>query len=342
MNVRIVALVSILLWSGWSRAAVKSEPTWSESKAFYLAKLTQDPYWKKRWWLEKTIRVARAGRGPQAGDDLDAMMALPESEIVARLMDDPRFGDMVFDFNLHLLGFRKNSLWKGDDYASDLGDFPSALASAREVIKGGDYFRLFDLSQEFLMTRPSTDFRLPNEPEDIQELYAKRYAKLHAVLDATLSGISLGTLKSTQQACQQLIDNQNTLVFYLDLFPTYFQVAGVFDEPEFIGRLEQICFQPDRFTLSDLETSLIQQTETLLKLNAQIQPFYAPSYHPRNVEEVAPFDLAAAGLTRPARRWNFYGTQFRFNVVNTSTNFDRKRGAYALKHFFVTTSRRWE
>src|SRR6185295_18043902 len=44
--------------------------------------------WQKRWWIEKTARLLRGGDGLGPGDDVTALMQLPEEEIVRRFMAD--------------------------------------------------------------------------------------------------------------------------------------------------------------------------------------------------------------------------------------------------------------
>jgi hypothetical protein len=60
--------------------------------------------WQKRWWIERTARILRGGYGLGPGDDINALLALPEEEIARRFMKDVRFGDTILDFNMYFLG----------------------------------------------------------------------------------------------------------------------------------------------------------------------------------------------------------------------------------------------
>ena len=62
-----------------------------------LQATTDEAVWQKRWWIEKTARILRGGYGLGPGDDLNALLALPEEEIARRFMKDVRFGDTILE-----------------------------------------------------------------------------------------------------------------------------------------------------------------------------------------------------------------------------------------------------
>jgi len=68
-----------------------------------------------------------------------------------RLMDDPRFGDTILDFNLYFLGFKLNSLKNDGVYDRGAFDVPNAVAAAKAMLEGGDYLVLFDLEGPYFM-----------------------------------------------------------------------------------------------------------------------------------------------------------------------------------------------
>src|SRR5262245_63403996 len=65
---------------------------------------SDEALWQKRWWIEKTARILRGGYGLGPGDDINALLALPEEEIARRFMSDVRFGDTILDFTLYFVG----------------------------------------------------------------------------------------------------------------------------------------------------------------------------------------------------------------------------------------------
>src|SRR5262249_32278619 len=95
-------------WQALEGSSVAAAQTPSEPTQLSPAK--SDPIWQKRWWIEKTARLLRGGDGLGPNDDIDALLKLPEEEIVRRFMNDPRFGDTILDFNMYYLGFKVDEL----------------------------------------------------------------------------------------------------------------------------------------------------------------------------------------------------------------------------------------
>ena len=76
-------------------------------------------------------------------------------------MRDKRFGDAVLDFNLFFLGFKSDHLKIDGAYDRTVFGFPNAVAAAQELLKGGDYFKLFDLEGPFYMAPLGRSRRRP-------------------------------------------------------------------------------------------------------------------------------------------------------------------------------------
>ncbi|MEA2939401.1 MAG: hypothetical protein QOC56_2905, partial [Alphaproteobacteria bacterium] len=149
--------------------------------------------WQKRWWMDKTARLLRGGDGLGTADDVDALLKLPEDEIVRRFMNDPRFGDTVLDFNMFYLGFKIDALKANGVYKRNVFDFANAIASTQEMLKGGDYFKLFDLEGPFYMAPLPLEFDdpLPADEVDMLPETARRKAIQEAedeFLDLVLMG----------------------------------------------------------------------------------------------------------------------------------------------------------
>ncbi len=118
-----------------------------------LARLTGDPVWKKKWWIEKTARILRNGEGLSSDDDLDRWVRMPEDQIINELMSDPRFLDSLLDFNMYFLGFRADQLRRDSDhqYATQAYEYGNAVSAVQEYARGGDYLALFDLQGKYFM-----------------------------------------------------------------------------------------------------------------------------------------------------------------------------------------------
>ena len=91
--------------------------SWAETKAYYLAKILDDSGWQKRWWLEKAVRLARGGRGWEANENPNDWINLSQNDIVNKLLNDPRFGDMALDFNMYFTGNRIDQVTVNGDYS---------------------------------------------------------------------------------------------------------------------------------------------------------------------------------------------------------------------------------
>src|SRR6266566_1308322 len=127
---------------------------------------SDEALWQKRWWIEKTARILRGGYGLGPGDDLNALLALPEEEIARRLMKDVRFGDTILDFNMYFLGFKIDDLKDDGVYKRAAFDFSNAVAAAQALLTGGDYLKLFDLEGPFFMPPLPLVADDPPAPED--------------------------------------------------------------------------------------------------------------------------------------------------------------------------------
>src|SRR5262249_26998450 len=62
----------------------------------------------------------------------------------------------------------------------------------------------------------------------------------------------------------------------------------------------------------------------------EVLKFEPTVYQPRTVREFKPFDLSVFGMDR----WTAFGFEQSNALRNSSTNMNRKRGAYVLKRFF--------
>ena len=58
--------------------------------------------------------------------------------------------------------------------------------------------------------------------------------------------------------------------------------------------------------------------------------FEPANYRPRSVLEFKPFDLSVFKMDK----WLAFGFEQSTALKNSSTNYNRRRGAYLLKHFF--------
>ena len=307
---------------------------------------TLEQEWDKRWWLDKTARLLRAGEGLGPDDDVDGLLKLPPDEVVRRFMADERFADTILDFNMYFLGFKSDGLKIDGLYGDHAFDFPNAISSAQEIVKGGDYLKLFDLQGPFFMAPLRADeLDDPPLPEDRnltpQQLRAKVIAEFRAALTklkpAGDGPVGPGILCDRIEA----IVNQDDEIS--NRFFRAFNDAEIFAlmrgrlmlaPLETLGRIaEDECSRPD-FAKIDVKRliSAIKRTVVQFDRAAQEIAKFEPSvYRPRNVSEFKAFDVSAFGTLST---WLAFGYEQSAALVNSSTNFNRKRAAYVLKQFF--------
>jgi hypothetical protein len=127
------------------------------------------------YWLAKTVRLFRGGRGLQAGEDWESMARLGHDKILDQLMTSPQFGDMILDFNLYFLGFKTDSIFSPNFPGSSLVPYsgyvfqkPQAVIAAREVLHNGDYLKLFDLNLTPYILPVKGKINKKNLPKDDQ------------------------------------------------------------------------------------------------------------------------------------------------------------------------------
>jgi hypothetical protein len=303
----------------------------------------QDP-WHKRWWIEKTARLLRGGDGIGPQDDINALMALPKETIARQFMEDPRFGDTALDFNMYYLGFKVDSLKDNGVYLRNAFDFPNAVASAQALLTGGDYLKLFDLEGPLYLAPLPMTLNDPLSPSEARlsppALRKKVVEQAEQMLQAL---VEMGADPRTKPLdyCAEVED-----VWYDSAL--HDTVARAFNDPEVFvllrGRvmmapLETLklayltaCYgKPEaKIDIKPLVETAKAAIQRMDRAFTEILKFEPTVYQPRTVLDFRPFDLATFGMNR----WTAFGYEQSNALRNSSTNLNRKRGAYVLKRFF--------
>lgn len=333
---RPLALLCLLtLFTGCGFTSPESTPSspeisrQSEEKAKLMATTLRDPYWQKRWWLEKTVRVMRGGRGLLPNEDVEALMKLSEEEILAKLLQDPRFGNMALDFNLFFLGFKPDSV-RIENPGDAAYDFPAAISSAKAVLENGDYFTLFDLNHPFHLSPLMLYSRTDEEkgiPED--ELLRIRGARFVADLDAILLFAKTDPTATVANVCQKGLEHfRSSYILSLSSF-TLSITLQISDG--WYGHLFNLCQKPELRTVPELVESLEKIQGINRKLAAALPAFAANIYKPQSALGIQALEMPEGILSKG---WISYGVNQRFGLLNSSTNLNRKRSAYMLKRYF--------
>ena len=324
-------------------------PVWIDDVRLFPMKTGRDASWSKRWWIEKTARLLRGGEGLGPDDDLAALLALPEEEIARRFMKDPRFGDTILDFNLFFLGFKPDSLKTDGVYSRPAFDFANAVAAAQALLKGGDYFKLFDFEGEFFMAplrRGALDDRL--EPEDAALSPEQLRRRVVGELRAAFAGvIAFGTGAAARPNGDDYCDRVLALVGRRDELTA--KLVRAFDDHEILilkrghvlgepfDALARMVYaecdgQPEGYV--DVSALTAALDEALAKFDhafGEIFKHEPAVYRPRSVAEFRSFDL---GAFPDSGKWLAFGYEQAMALSNSSTNYNRRRAAYVLKRFF--------
>jgi hypothetical protein len=304
--------------------------------------------WQRRWWIDRTARLLRGGDGLGPDDALDELLPLSKEDVARRFMQDARFGDAILDFNLFFLGFKSDHLRSGGVYDRTVFDFPNAVAAAQALLTGGDYFSLFELEGPFFMAPLRSDFADEAPPPgdeglSAQQLRRKAMGEIEAAFAEVLAFTASKPAPRMPAICakveafadsgQQLTPQLHRAFDDVEVFALIRGevLAGPLDRlARIAGKACNSATAPRaarKALVEGLESALAQVRRTF----AAMADFEPDRYQPKSVLEFKRFDLAAF----PTRqKWLSFGFEQGMALGNSSTNFNRKRGAYMLKRFF--------
>lgn len=298
---------------------------------------TADP-WASERWVMKASRILRQGRELLPGESIEALAQMKKSDVIAKFMSDPLFGDTVLNFNLYFLGFANGSLkMSNGQYKFDVYNFPQAIQAAQAVVDDGDYFSLFQpetpLSLSPLMftqlpkdMQPAPGTTAPRRtPQEIRKIITDR---LTAEIEGTL--LQLETPETFDKAafCQKN-DTVSWNELVQDTGLTFNLTVKMDVSGEWFSSINTYCSDTNSQP-SDLKTLLTKIHTRLPALIAMINSLGSEIYHPSSVKDIKLDDLKTLGL----------GADFQYTFLvwnqlqNSSTNYNRKRAAYVLKRYF--------
>lgn len=353
----VLAVIAILLTASGHAATSKLREYFAVLAASGVSRIANektlstdaDSNWDKRWWIDKTARLLRDGEGLGPDDDVDELVRLSEEEIARQFMNDPRFGDSILDFNMYFLGFKVDEIKVDGNYIRNAFDFPSAIASAQAILKGDDYFKLFDLEGEYFMaplrTEPLEDPPAIEDAGLAPELFRRKAIDELRVAFTPL--IEIGSAAKTaadgDEFCRKVLE---TAIRNPELIK---RTHRAFNDAEIFALIRGYALSSplDAYALvakqecddkpdgqADVKRLTAALRESLAQINrafAEVLKFEPAVYRPRSVLEFKPFDLEAFP---EKRKWLAFGYEQGLALGNSSTNFNRKRSGYMLKRFF--------
>jgi hypothetical protein len=284
-------------------------------------------------WLTKVARELRGGRSLDDCQSIE-LLKYSDSEIVDRLLDQPEFADAVLDFNLFYLGFRKDYVREASGELNPaVFDFPSALNSAREVYRGGDYFKIFEFEQPlFLPPLEPAEIRKPEDAKlSVEQNRRLHFEDIQSGLTKQIEYLREYPHTPIEQSCAVFL-NEIREGFQWAAAGLYVPLMdATFKGNLWYGKVVEYCTGPFKTVDFDFRAEL----ERIFAMNQKIFVAFADLeksvYSTKSLANLRGLDVAAVGMTRS---WNMFGTTHRQALQNSSTNFNRKRAAYMLSRFF--------
>lgn len=289
--------------------------------------------WTKARWIEKAAKALRNGHGLGQGDNLPALLALPESKIVEHFMADPRFIDTVLDFGMFFLG------QKSDSIRDSLGSFDgevfsgrAAITAAREVQKNGDFLKLLQLQQPVYLSSTSAPFAGADEQElTPAQLREKRFAMLNQRI-ANLRALLSGQQTPDPKAFCDSFNGENGILQIVTNMGLPISVSlPLLLSGDGISSLVLKCTfgVPIEVDEKALLETFASYTVSLRSLAENLIP---ERYSPKALDALQILDGAVVGVPTAQSKHDILG--FWSRLTNSSTNFNRKRAEHMLNRYF--------
>ena len=318
---------AILIGLGWLCLSVSLVGTTAsaDSRAAY----------ERLAWVKKTARVLRGGNALPQGTDLNALAALSDDALVDKFLADPLYGDFALDFGLYFLGGKLDRLRdETGAFVPRLFDWPSAIHAAQEAVGGRDFLQLLILNQP-LYLGPLADPMPSNQgpPPNISAA-ARRAAVLRGIgsrVGALIAYLGENPATPFTKFCDFYITTFAERNLVSAGLPTAMRTWAE-SENAWHGPLELACQFPSELSnLVDPVRELKKIQTRYAEAAAALASFEPSTYKVEDVRDVKAFAMQIDGQTVRANGMAF---PLALTMVNSSTNYDRKRAAYVLSRYF--------
>lgn len=292
--------------------------------------------WQDEWWLEKLSSSLRGGAPLSTNETPAALLADGKEKAVDQFLADSRFTDTILGFALMWIGFRQDAVKdESGVYRAEFPDsvyqYPNALLATQQVDQSGDFFKIFDLTQKIYLAPLRRPYFPPLDDGKISD------ADLRSkVMDADQQDLSRLILLASQahpdldQICSGVDAHLNTYVDD-DALQIKELPRAALRHPDYYGGVLNFCYS-DRTQPYDLANAfrLIQSKNKILF--SMIASFAPEVYQPKTPDQLKTLDLST--LLPNYRNTLYNPDPVQQTLRNSSTNYDRKRGAYVLSRFF--------
>ena len=237
------------------------------------------------------------------------------------------------DFNLYYLGFKGDSLRLANgQYRDPPFDNPQSISSAKSIIDRSDYFKLFDYQQPLYLNvlkdpNPCNDDEKKLSPEELRRLITKRSLE---VLEEVREKLVTDEKYLHKDACKRLKE--------IAPWDNIFRMNGprdidfqVFFTPDWYRGLFEYCQKAEQDWSFDIVAIIDKLLPRQKALTTELLRFESQSYSPKFLADIK---TPVLDNLFPTKEWTSLTAGTSLILTNSSTNYNRKRAAYVLKHYF--------
>lgn len=305
-------------------------------------KLSDSGTLNREGWVDKaSLHLRGVGLGPQ--ENMSELLQKSDEDILEYFMNDPKFDAVMIFFGAKFYGraltFDPNqSLSSGE--ASRV---PQALAAAKAVRDGRNFFELVSDAPSILVTSiaPPGNFAtlppditpadIPNYSQMVREARRQAMQSQLTTIDAIVKKFS-SNKESMCNALPVLIPSQNFGSFANLLSGSGLGSIGQLLSDTWAARIERKC-QNEAASANDIAQLLLELKQGIEVIHKSMEP-YTEAKRFLTLAESISIQLRLPNLGpilgpfsgRAKDTWGF--------LTNSSTNINRKRGAYILRTLF--------
>jgi len=293
-----------------------------------------DASWKQDWWLDKTAKVLRGGRGIGPGDAIEDLRRMPRDAVVRQFMATPDFEDTVIDFSFYFLGFKMNGLRSDDGVLTNaLAYHPAVIEATRAALGGGDYFGALMRYRQPRYVEPLDASACTSDPTvpsaDIRDAVR---TQILGEIDKSIAGLQKSPPASKEEICNGLFgkdfDDINT--FLGNCIP---YTGQLFIAASFSPMFEREGCWATKDT-AELTAHVQEMRGHIVDLLDFLETLADGKYAPKSVTEFRTIDAPALGFGKEYDDVALTADGFFTAAPLSSTNYNRKRAAYVLSRYF--------
>lgn len=293
----------------------------------------------KQEWTEKAARFFLNGSS-LSEDELALIKNLPEDQILQRLLGDIRFSATALNFALQYLGFRdeKYKHLPGETMASfenSALELPNAINAAIEMTKeNGNFFKIFEEADTSLLLpiRPINIRRLMPEEKNLshEELVDLAFVGMIEKIETFIGG-SIKSEDDKKKLCG--LDESFFTEFYRRSGISFDLLNRIITGPPGILPIFIYCNNGETTPSENLVADQKKNYDRLPEIILILKRMGPKDYFIKTVLDIRPLpEIFQRNPETPST--GHLPQEMWFKLPNSSTNLNRKRGAYALKRFF--------